>query len=86
MVLAAEKKEIFAEKVQRSFNGNATGLGAGMKVTHAVDIFKRHNEWRRGAEVEPIHPTQLGVAIGTVTAFYDGHKDAINALDDAKNG
>lgn len=29
----------------------------------ALAIIKRHQDWRRGADIEPSHPTELGHAI-----------------------
>ena len=31
-----------------------------MKIEEACAILKRHNEWRRGAEIEQENPTQIG--------------------------
>lgn len=37
-----------------------------MKTTEALEILKRHNEWRRGAEIEMEHPEILGIAIDVI--------------------
>ena len=37
-----------------------------MTTDEAVAILKRHNEWRRGAEIPMEDPRDLGIAIDTV--------------------
>lgn len=34
-----------------------------METKEALDILKRHNIWRRGADVKPTNPERLGKAI-----------------------
>jgi len=34
-----------------------------METKEALDILKRHNIWRRGADIEPINPERLGKAL-----------------------
>lgn len=34
-----------------------------METKEALDILKRHNIWRRGADIEPTNPERLGKAI-----------------------
>lgn len=46
-----------------------------MTVKEANEILKRHNMWRRGAEIEMEKPTKLGIAIDVVTSFVDEHYD-----------
>lgn len=44
-----------------------------MNTKEAVAILKAHNKWRRGADIAPDSPTQIGlaidVAIKTLTAI-----------------
>lgn len=44
-----------------------------MKVEEALEILKKHNEWRRDDSVpnskEMVNPTTLGIAIDTITEF-----------------
>jgi len=37
-----------------------------MKLKEAIKILKRHNEWRRGAEIEQTTPVLLGKAIDKI--------------------
>ena len=37
----------------------------------AVKLLKRHNKWRRGAEIEPTYPTDLGLAIDTIVKYFE---------------
>ena len=37
-----------------------------MKIEEAIEILERHNEWRRGANIEMANPTKLGEAIDVV--------------------
>ncbi len=37
-----------------------------MKIETAKQILRKHNEWRRGAEIEQERPKLVGVAIDTV--------------------
>lgn len=43
-----------------------------MTTQEASKLLKEHNEWRRGSEVQMIHPDILGEAIDTILAFYEG--------------
>lgn len=40
-----------------------------MQLEEAIELLKRHNEWRRGAEIEMEHPKELGIAIDTLITF-----------------
>lgn len=40
----------------------------------AVKLLKRHNKWRRGAEIEPTYPTELGLAIDTIVKYFERNK------------
>jgi len=42
--------------------GAKTGM-AGVVNPRTIDILERHNQWRRGAEIEPTDPKLLGEAI-----------------------
>jgi hypothetical protein len=37
-----------------------------MKLTEALELLKYHQEWRLGAHVDQLHPTQVTLAIHTV--------------------
>ncbi len=37
-----------------------------MTLQEAIDILTKHNEWRRGDEIDMIDPTQLGIAIDII--------------------
>ena len=37
-----------------------------MKLKKAIEILETHNKWRRGAEIEPTNPKQLGKAIDKI--------------------
>lgn len=37
-----------------------------MKISEAIEILERHNQWRRGAKIPMEHPKSLGVAIETI--------------------
>jgi hypothetical protein len=37
-----------------------------MKLKKAIKILKRHNKWRRGADIEMGSPTELGIAIDVI--------------------
>lgn len=42
-----------------------------MKLQSAIQILKRHNEWRRGAEIDQEDPRLIGVAIDTVVKYLE---------------
>lgn len=42
-----------------------------MQIEEAIIILKRHNRWRRGAEIEMTDPTILGIAIDTIIRHYE---------------
>ena len=37
-----------------------------MTTNKAIELLKKYNEWRRGAEVEMPHPSEIGLAIEIV--------------------
>jgi hypothetical protein len=37
-----------------------------MKLSEALELLKYHQEWRLGAHVDQLHPTQVTLAIHTV--------------------
>ena len=38
-----------------------------MELKEAIEILKRHNEWRRGSDKYPLdNPTRIGIAIDTI--------------------
>lgn len=41
------------------------------ELKKAVKLLKRHNKWRRGAEIEPTYPTELGLAIDTIVKYFE---------------
>lgn len=38
-----------------------------MNLKEAIEILKLHNEWRKGADAEQLHPVKIGNAIDLVT-------------------
>ena len=42
-----------------------------MKLQSAIQILKRHNEWRRGAEIDQADPKLIGMAIDTVVNYLE---------------
>jgi len=42
-----------------------------MTLKEAIEILRKHNEWRRGADVEMISPKKVGEAIDVIIAHYD---------------
>lgn len=42
-----------------------------MKLDEAVGILKRHQEWRRGAEIEMTTPKLLGEAIDEICKHFE---------------
>ena len=42
-----------------------------MKLQSAIQILKRHNEWRRGAEIDQVDPKLIGMAIDTVVKYLE---------------
>ena len=40
-----------------------------MTLQEAKQILKAYNEWRRGAEIDMINPTQVGIAIDVILNF-----------------
>lgn len=45
-----------------------------MSIKEADEILKRHNLWRRGAEIAMENPTTLGIAIDAITKYVDEHE------------
>ena len=42
-----------------------------MNLKQAIAILKRHNKWRRGAEIPMQNQTQLGIAIEIIINHYE---------------
>ena len=42
-----------------------------MTFDEAVDILRKYNEWRRGAETEQENPIAIGIAIDLVLNYID---------------
>lgn len=40
-----------------------------MTLKKAYKILKQHNKWRKGAGIEQITPTQLGIAIDIILSY-----------------
>lgn len=40
----------------------------------AVKLLKRHNEWRRGADIPMIGVTEFGIAIDTIVNYFEQNK------------
>ena len=53
-----------------------------MTLPEAITILRTHNEWRRGAEIEPTYPIILGEAIDTVLSVLSTPTDTARAEDD----
>jgi hypothetical protein len=41
-----------------------------MKIETAIQILEKHNNWRRGADIEQESPKLVGVAIDTVIKHF----------------
>lgn len=37
-----------------------------MTIDQAIEILERHNQWRRGADIEQGNPAEIGIAIDIV--------------------
>ncbi len=48
-----------------------------MKLEKAVQILKKHNKWRRGGDIKPTNPKELGVAIDTIVNWFDLKDDVL---------
>ena len=46
-----------------------------MTLTEAVEILKRHNEWRREGGGGMASPKDLGIAIDIIVEHYEGVND-----------
>lgn len=42
-----------------------------MKIDKAVQVLRKHNEWRKGAEIPQLDPHEIGDAIDTVCNFVE---------------
>ena len=42
-----------------------------MSLKAAITLLEYHNEWRRGAEIEPLNPKDIGIAIDTIIKHYE---------------
>ena len=42
-----------------------------MTIKQAYNILKRHNKWRRGADIKMTNPLKLGIAIETVLTYLE---------------
>ena len=42
-----------------------------MELQEAIEILKKHNRWRRGAEIQQQNPFIIGEAIDTVVTHYE---------------
>ena len=49
-----------------------------MEVQEALRILEYHNKWRRGADIEMLNPTILGIAIDTVVEKYIDRSVEVN--------
>lgn len=52
-----------------------------MNIKEAIEILKRHNKWRRGAEIPMENPTIIGIAIDTVINYYENNSELIEKLN-----
>ncbi len=55
-----------------------------MELKTAIIILKNHQDWRRGAEIEPTDPVSLGIAIDTVLEIVTKYHE-LNQLEVQKN-
>lgn len=46
-----------------------------MKIEEAIEILKKHNMWRRGADTPMIDPKVIGEAIDCVVDFCEKFKE-----------
>lgn len=46
-----------------------------MNIEKAIETLKRHNMWRRGADIEMASPKKLGEAIDTIVNHYEKSKE-----------
>lgn len=46
-----------------------------MNIEKAIGILKRHNKWRRGADIEMTSPKKLGEAIDTIVKHHEKSKE-----------
>lgn len=46
-----------------------------LSIEKAIGILKRHNIWRRGADMEMTSPKKLGEAIDTIVNHYEKSKE-----------
>jgi hypothetical protein len=47
-------------------------------VGQAMNLLSKHNQWRRGALINPANPIQLGIAIDIVLSELDNALDYLN--------
>lgn len=57
-----------------------------MKLTEAVKLLKHHQEWRLGADINGLHPTQITEAIDVILNNYKNVYTKHEFLDAAKLG
>lgn len=55
-----------------------------MNIEKAIGVLKRHNIWRRGADIEMTSPKKLGEAIDTIVNHYEKSKE--ERTDTKSNG
>ena len=59
--------------------------GTEMTQEEAKEILHTHNQWRRGAEIEPTNPTTLGQAIDVITGQVSDNSGQSEVNDDSMN-
>jgi hypothetical protein len=42
-----------------------------MKLTEAINILRTHQQWRTGAEIEQLHPSQITESINVILALFE---------------
>ena len=52
-----------------------------MKLKKAIKLLKRHNKWRRGAEIEMLDPATLGKVITKIVKYYETTNQKRNRSD-----
>ena len=56
-----------------------------MEIQRAIEILKRHNQYRRRSSDKMVNPTVLGEAIDCVVREFESYVVSINLEDDRPN-
>lgn len=55
-----------------------------MELQQAVHILKKHNEWRRGSDIEMIQPSKIGIAIDVIVEAFENKCSSSQLINDSK--